>query len=272
MIGNKLERVQFLTGNSLKIVACLTMFVDHFSKILVEMIMSEKLFPLYLNGGISGELFYRIDDFQRSVLNGIGTIAFPLFCLLLAEGFVYTKNRKRYIGFMLIFALISEIPFDISFFSFYSRNEGTFPFYFGYQNVFFTLLLGLVCLFVLERLPQFEKGQERKENIKAVLLQVGVVAVVAVAAELLKCDYGSQGIIYIAGFYLFRKSRILQAVAFLVLFMATTGNQPTMYIMIAVLLILLYNGKRGKLKVKYLFYWFYPVHIFGLYVIARLLV
>ena len=71
MIGNKLERVQFLTGNSLKIVACLTMFVDHFSKILVEMIMSEKLFPLYLNGGISGELFYRIDDFQRSVLNGI---------------------------------------------------------------------------------------------------------------------------------------------------------------------------------------------------------
>lgn len=88
------------------------------------------------NGKMSWEQFAQIDNFIRFDLRSIGTIAFPLFCFLLAEGFQHTKSRKRYIGLMFVFALISEIPFDIGFFSEYSRMEGTFPFYFKYQNVF----------------------------------------------------------------------------------------------------------------------------------------
>lgn len=71
-------------------------------------------------------------------------------------------------------------------------------------------------------------------------------------------------------FIYFWKSHVLQVVMFLVLYMATTGNQPPTYTMIAAFLLLLYNGKRGKWKAKYLFYWFYPIHIFVLYVIAQL--
>lgn len=133
-VDKRLQAVQCLTGNKIKIIACITMLIDHFSKIFLESIMNDKLFPLYLAGGMSTEQFYGIDAFQKNILNGIGTIAFPLFCLLLSEGFFYTKNRKRYIGGMLAFALISEVPFDIGFFSRYSIAEGTFPFYLQYAD------------------------------------------------------------------------------------------------------------------------------------------
>lgn len=268
--NKKLEKVQFLTGNSLKIIACISMFIDHFSKIFLGAILT-KLFWKSENGEIPFEQYQSISDFVRLRLYAIGTIAFPIFCFLLVEGFVYTKNRKRYIGSMLIFAFISELPFDLGFFSELSSRHGTFPFYFSYQNVFFTLFLGLVCLSILEKIPNFEKGKSRKENIKAALLQLGTVAIVAVVADFLKCDYGSMGIIFIAGFYFLRENRILQILGFLILYIATTGNQPTICTMIAVFLILLYNGTRGKLKLKYFFYWFYPAHILFLYGMTLLL-
>lgn len=259
-----LRKIQFLTNNSIKIIACVSMFIDHFSKIFLGAILT-KLFWMAENSEIPFEQYQSISDFVRLNLYAIGTIAFPLFCFLLVEGFAYTKNRKRYIGAMLVFAFISELPFDLGFFSELSKRNGTFPFYFSYQNVFFTLFLGLFCLSILERLPKIEKAQSWKANIKPILLQLGTVAIVAVVADFLKCDYGSMGIIYIAGFYFLRENRILQAVGFLVLYMATTGNQPTLCTIIAILLILLYNGKRGKLKLKYFFYWFYPAHILFLY-------
>ena len=161
-VDKRLQAVQCLTGNKIKIIACITMLIDHFSKIFLESIMNDKLFPLYLAGGMSTEQFYGIDAFQKNILNGIGTIAFPLFCLLLSEGFFYTKNRKRYIGGMLAFALISEVPFDIGFFSRYSIAEGTFPFYLQYQNVFFTLFLGLLTLVIIEKVALIICGDGRK--------------------------------------------------------------------------------------------------------------
>lgn len=142
-------------------------------------------------GKLSWEQFEKIDYFIRFDLQSIGTIAFPLFCFLLAEGFQHTRNKKRYIGLMLVFALISEIPFDIGFFSRYSLMEGTFPFYLKYQNVFFTLFLGLLTLACLERCSC--KSQVRTDKIKSVVLQVVSVALFSVIAELIRCDYGIPG-------------------------------------------------------------------------------
>lgn len=67
------------------------------------------------SGKMSWEQYQQIDYFIRFDLQSIGTIAFPLFCFLLTEGFKHTGNRKHYIKLMFIFALISEIPFDIGF-------------------------------------------------------------------------------------------------------------------------------------------------------------
>lgn len=109
-------------------------------------------------------------------------------------------------GSMLVFAIISEIPFDIGFFHAYSMEAGAFPLYFAYQNVFFTLFLGLVCLTGLEAVSQRNRNLDRKEKAKGLLLQIGIIAIVASVAELLKCDYSAQGIIFIASLYIFGKA------------------------------------------------------------------
>lgn len=178
------------------------MVIDHLCKIVFQWLLSDYWWGMINNGQMSQEQFYKIDNFIRFDLQSIGTIAFPLFCFLLAEGFQHTRNKKRYIGLMFAFALISEIPFDMGFFSRYSLMEGTFPFYLKYQNVFFTLFLGLLTLVCLERLSC--KSEIRTEKIKSVILQVICVAVLALVAELIRCDYGMQGILYIAAFYVCR--------------------------------------------------------------------
>lgn len=264
-LEQRISHIQFLTGNSLKVIAILTMVIDHLCKIVLQWLLSNYWGVMVDNGQMSWEQFQQIDNFIRFDLQSVGTIAFPLFCFLLAEGFRYTRDKKRYIGLMFIFALISEIPFDIGFFSEYSQMEGTFPFYLKYQNVFFTLFLGLLTLVCLERLSC--KSEIRTEKIKSVILQVICVAVLALVAELIRCDYGMQGILYIAAFYVCRNHRIYQVLLFLLAYMGATGNQPPLCTLLACLIILLYNGKRGKLKLKYFFYAFYPAHILVLYLI-----
>lgn len=264
-LEQRISHIQFLTGNSLKVIAVLTMVIDHLCKIVLQWLLSNYWGVMVDNGQMSWEQFQQIDNFIRFDLQSVGTIAFPLFCFLLAEGFQYTRDKKRYIGLMFIFALISEIPFDIGFFSEYSQMEGTFPFYLKYQNVFFTLFLGLLTLVCLERLSC--KSEIRTEKIKSVILQVICVAVLALVAELIRCDYGMQGILYIAAFYVCRNHRIYQVLLFLLAYMGATGNQPPLCTLLACLIILLYNGKRGKLKLKYFFYAFYPAHILVLYLI-----
>jgi hypothetical protein len=86
-------------------------------------------------------------------------------------------------------------------------------------------------------------------------------------AEGIHCDYGMQGILFISAFYICRNHRIYQVLLFLLAYMGTTGNQPPLCTLLACLLILLYNGKHGKLKLKYFFYVFYPAHILVLYLI-----
>ena len=264
-LDKQLQHIQFLTGNTLKIIAVLTMLLDHTCKIVLQWLLGHYWGAMQAAGVMTWEQFQKLDNFIRFDLQGIGTIAFPLFCFLLSEGFRYTRNRKRYICSMLVFALISEIPFDIGFFSAYSIADGTFPFYFQYQNVFFTLLLGLLTLTLLERFAC--KSETKTDKIKSVLLQIISVAVMSAVAELCRCDYGMQGILFIVAFYVCRSNRIYQVLLFLLAYIVATGNQPPIYTLLSCLIILLYNGKRGKWKLKYFFYWFYPVHITILYFI-----
>ena len=133
------------------------------------------------------------------------------------------------------------------------------------RQVFFTLFLGLLTLVIIEKVALKISGDGRKSKVTKILCQLGVVIIMAIIAELVKCDYGSQGIVYVSMLYFLRKSRLLQSAGFLIMYMVTTGNQPTIFIVVAALIILLYNGKRGNLSIKYFFYWFYPVHISLLY-------
>lgn len=108
---------------------------------------------------------------------------------------------------------------------------------------------------------------KRTDKIREIILQIISVAVIGIIAELFCCDYGLEGILYIAAFYVCRKNRIYQVLLFLLAYMVATGNQPPLCTLLACVLILLYNGKRGKLRLKYFFYAFYPIHIIILYLI-----
>ena len=79
-------------------------------------------------------------------LTAVGRVAFPIFAFQVAEGFQRTHDRKKYIRRMLVFALISEIPFDLM-----TSGVWFYPFH---QNVMMTFLIGLLMLSWMERVPR----------------------------------------------------------------------------------------------------------------------
>ena len=128
----------------------------------------------------------------------IGRLAFPIFCFFLVEGFEHTRDRKKYALRLFLFALISEIPFDLAF----SARVLEFE----YQNVFFTLLIGLLTLLA------FHAVEERKDwhpLIRTILLAMVVAAGMGLALWM-KTDYDAKGVMCILLLYVFRKKRSIQ--------------------------------------------------------------
>lgn len=108
-----------LSGSALKVIAMISMVIDHIALYLMEY----------------GTVLYE-------TMRCIGRIAFPVFAFLIAEGFIHTKSRYRYFFTLLGFAVISEIPW-------YLLNGAD-----GTHNVMFTLALGVATLMFLENLLQ----------------------------------------------------------------------------------------------------------------------
>lgn len=221
--------MQRFDGRTLKLIAVVSMFIDH---------MGAALFPEIT--------FFRI----------IGRLAFPIYCFLLVEGARYTHNLKQYTMRMVVFALISEIPFDLAFYH--------SPVAVGHQNVFFTLAIGLGMIWFLEH-PL--NDMDIPDSINKLL----ILAVAGIAAELLQTDYGFSGIAIIFIFYILRNNFILKSV--IVALICVSMGWLEAFAILAFIPIALYNGQRGhQTKVmQYGFYAFYPVHLFVLYVIYRIM-
>lgn len=270
-VRKELMKFQIFSGNSLKIIATVAMMVDHFSKIVLAFITASVWFPNRIAGTMSIEQYTKIDEFIRFTLNKAGGLAFPLFCILVSEGFHYTHDRKKYIKRMFIFALLSEIPFDIGFFSDFSIKMQTFPFYWEYQNVFFTYFLSLLCLYILDKIRTNLDGKGNSKKFCSIILHLLCIATTAYLANYIKCDYGAMGVILIIAFYFLRERRVYQSITLLILYIIMTGNQPTTFIVLAAFIILLYNGSKGKYNFKYFFYLFYPLHIIVFYLFTIIL-
>lgn len=183
------------------------------------------------------------------IFNIIGRIAFPLFAFLLIEGFVHTGNLKKYMLRMLIFACISEIPYDLA------MQETWLEF--SRQNTIWTLTLGLLML-ALCRKYQY-----------SVWAVAGIAVVCCAAAALLRFDYGAGGIVLILILYFLRDRQWLKYLAMLGLSVLWFGGTE-IAAMISIIFMLAYNGKHGK-NMKYMFYWFYPVHLAVLFFIKILI-
>lgn len=178
----------------------------------------------------------------------IGRAAFPIFCFLLTEGVHYTHDIRRYMLRLGIFAVISEVPYDLAFHGEILEFEG--------QNVFFTLFLGVMLLYLLE------KGGEWPIKVLEVLVFMWVAVV-------LKTDYSFKGILLISMFYFLREYRWAR-LAGGALWNFLWNNPIQEYGIFSVIPLALYNGERGR-SMKYFFYVFYPLHLMILFMLFKVL-
>lgn len=250
-----------LSGFILKLSALVLMIIDHVG--------------LVIFAGTSLYLPCRI----------LGRIAFPIYAFLITEGYVHTRNVKKYGLRLLLFAFLSEIPFDYAFF-------GTF-FYLNYQNVFFTLSLGLaalVCFDVAagnERAAENERRTFKSERIDADKKEIpdwsrqvhrsniakALLILIVILAEMGHTDYGSFGIVMILLFYWLRNQKavcVLATSAALIGYGFLGGFQVEGFGALAWIFIGLYNGKKGWYPLpSILFYAAYPIHLLILGIIER---
>jgi len=204
---------------TLKMIAAVTMLIDHTGYIF---------FPQYV--------FLRI----------IGRIAFPIFAFLIVEGFMHTRDVKKYIYRMIAFALITEIPFDFAFY-------GTVNW--GHQNVLITFTLALLALYI-------DRQYSRKVGIAAAF---GL----ALLAEFIGSDYGMFGVIVVMMFY-WNYDRFYNKLIFGTATLTLLVSSYQIFDVMAMIPIGLYNGKKG-IGVKYFFYVFYPGHLLILGMIHMLI-
>lgn len=249
-----------LSSAVLKNIAVVTMLIDHIGAVIVIRLLIQK--GLY--GAMVDQEAYIAWVGQNRGMYGtymamriIGRFAFPIYCFLLAEGFQKTRNVKRYLGRMLLFALISEIPFDLAFSGRLWNMQ--------YQNVFFTLFIGLMVIAGLRLVDQRLAGPETWRKLAGVGLYAVIIVAGSALALALKTDYSFKGILAITVLYLFRSHRKAQIWAGVIIFLLMDGMD--MIAALSFLLIWFYNGARGRQN-KYFFYFFYPAHLLVLWLIC----
>lgn len=263
-----------LTGYHLKLIALITMLIDHIAavviwrvhvasyKITASMQLSDFVGDkIVVWAADNQEMIYSIYEWMRY----IGRMAFPIYCFLLVEGFLHTRSVAKYAGRLAIFALISEIPFDLAIAGQWWSME--------YSNVFFTLVLGLVTIWAVSYIEKFyEFWQEKQwEQILGWILTGGAGLVVVglfggFAEMVLHTDYGFGGVVAILILYLFRKQREI-AFALSVLALSVITNSTEILALIMLYPLMKYDGTRGK-NMKYVFYAFYPAHLLVLALIC----
>ena len=232
------KRFHVLSNSALKVIAVVTMVIDHIGVVF----LSKTNIALLSTAGYTLTLYELSRD--------IGRLSFPLFAFLLAEGFMRTRDRKKYGWRLFAFALISEIPWNL-------EHRGTI-FFPESQNVFFTLLLGYLAMCAIYQAEQ-EQGKKR---IMYLLAPFALLTL-----SFFSCaDYGFYGVGFILMLWLLRKHPVCRAVVGVCML-------PSRWIGgLAFIPMGMYNGKRGFIKgrvLQFAFYAFYPAHMLLFYLIKR---
>lgn len=276
------ERGDVMDTKKLKLIAIISMFIDHLPRI-----MSLEMWEV-IAGNIA-LLFPDKEEFINALIidkipvfmSYIGRLAAPIFMFCVTVGFRYTKDIKKYILRVFLFALISQIPYILfmqaeEYASGLSKFEIT-PFYEISLNIMFTLGLGLVALYFYEKL---------KDNI--MIIRLIPIVVTALTAHSIRMEGGYAYIIYIFMFYVLRDISILKK-AFIWIFVIIICRLPLIYNLLqitddlsrimptlrmnilgvyaGVFITFFFNNKKIVISkaFKYIMYWFYPVHLMLLY-------
>lgn len=267
-------RTTGFTGYHLKMIALITMLIDHIAAVVIWRVYVASFSitdSMQLSNFIGDKIIVEVANNQALVysiyemMRYIGRMAFPIYCFLLVEGFLHTRSVKKYAVRLFIFALISEIPFDLALTGEWWNLQ--------YSNVFFTLLIGLILIWGLSYVERFyEFWQEKKWDDFVGKLICGVaggfVAIVLgrFAETILMTDYGMAGVFAIAVLYLVRKMKEI-AFVLAVMLLSVMSSSTEILALLMLVPLMKYNGARGK-STKYVFYAFYPVHLFILALIC----
>ncbi len=234
----------YLTGYTLKWIAILAMLVDHIAWGFVPF------------GSLLGQGMHMI-----------GRMTVPIMAFFIAQGYVHTRSVPRYALRLLAFALLSQLPFAL----FFSPRGGPVDFF--HFNVLFTLLLGLVCLWIWDR--QWSQDRLVDRVIKGAALLIGCYLG-------MYCDWAFAGVLFVFIFGRFRHRFAWQVFGFAGVVVLLFGYWifwrkaplvPQLFqlgLFLPLPLLGLYNGQRGKDR-RWLFYVFYPVHLWLLWLVGLLL-
>ena len=246
---SKKFKLGIFSNNTLKIIAAFAMVCDHVGFLL---------FP------------------RVTVLRIIGRIAFPIFAYLIAEGAKYTKNKLRHI---LVFASFAAVV-QLGYFIFDPSDE---------MSVLVTFTLSLLMIYALDGLKAafFAIKPSKRKIALAAALFIGSFGLAVAFDQLLDLDYGLSGALlplFPAIFTaprgdnvpsIFKKAdnKWMRVMATAIGTLALCFNYGSIqfYALLSIPLLLLYSEKRGRLKMKYFFYVFYPLHIIIIYGIAILI-
>lgn len=258
------EKESGISADALKVIAMLTMLIDH----------------------VGAALFADVE-----ILRLIGRISFPIYVWLLVMGFVHTSSRKKYMLQMGACALISEVPFDLAF-----CNGLTFR----WQNIYFSLLWGLILMTVLEKVLDAKGNANGRASRVSAAWIVLILLIFMATARLLHFDYGCTGPVLVTAFYLYFRTGRPQLLTGFLIFSFSNLCTPVLdslfsggildgalsdpnvwsnafatalvecFGVMAIPFISRYNGVRRWKKGKAFFYLFYPLHLLILYAIRIL--
>ena len=221
----KTRSLACLDGTALKLIAMVCMVFDH---------VGDNFFP------------------DQTWMRIIGRIAMPVFAFCVAEGFLHTRDRKKYLLRMGLFALVSELPFDLVI----NGRLG-----FGHQNVMCTFFIAILVLLCYDRLTS-EKPTPGRIGLGTLVVIGGMAAALA-----LRTDYHLYGVGLVVLFYLLRDKETWVRTALGMAYHIVTENVG-IYIfgLLGFLPLFLYNGEKGR-GLKWLFYVFYPGHLLLIWLI-----
>lgn len=250
-------KVTSFNSNQLKIIALIAMLIDNINYI------NPDILPL-----------------SPIIQNNIGFLSFPIIAYLLVEGYCKTKNIKKYVLRLLIFAIISQIPYII-FINDYVYNLSLFTikksYLFDFKfNVLFTLLYSLLSLYIID-------------NIKNKIIKTSILIILIILS--IPANWGTYGILVIITIYKIPQAKRAVLGILLSYFIFVIGNSlynlyfdlqslknfiniiqlflsniifflvHYLWILFTIPLLKLYNGKLGQYNLQYLFYIFYPLQL-----------
>lgn len=236
-----------LSCTNLKLLAVVIMFIDHAAFALLHLYMQNHMFELDPN-------FYTKLSKVYEAMRGVGRMAFPIFAFFLVEGFFHTKSVIKYALRLALFAVISEVPFDLALYQ--------TVYYDKHQNIMLTLLISLLAIWLLDYIRHIPGMSDLLRFVACLCTCVAALDLGIIT----NCDYKWYGILCVIALYLTREYASFNLLA------GAASISWEKYAPISFMLLYFYDeSQKPSKKLKYFFYLFYPAHLLLLYLIALLL-